>query len=49
MTQALPLVVSGILFTADSSAGIYWLIAAALLVFIGSIVNAWVMLVEIRR
>jgi hypothetical protein len=49
MTQAIPLVVSGILLVGGVDAGIYWLIVASLLVFIGSIVNAWVMLVEIRR
>ncbi len=48
-TQAIPVVVSGILLTGGAEAGVYWLVAASLLVFIGSIVNAWVMLVEIRR
>lgn len=47
--QGVPLVVSGILLLIGSPSGIYWLIAAALLVFIGSMINAWVMLVEIRR
>jgi hypothetical protein len=49
MTQAIPLVVCGILLVEGAETGIYWLIGAALLVFVGSIINAWVMLVEIRR
>jgi hypothetical protein len=49
ITQAVPLVVSGILLSVDAYAGVYWLISSALLVFVGSIVTAWVMLVEIRR
>jgi modulator of FtsH protease len=49
LTQAIPLVVSGVLLTQGAGAGVFWLIAASLLVFIGSTVNAWVMLVEIRR
>jgi hypothetical protein len=49
LTQAIPLVVSGVLLAGGAEAGVYWLLTASLLIFIGSVVNAWVMLVEIRR
>jgi modulator of FtsH protease len=32
-----------------SSAGLYWVAAGMLAIFIGSVLNAWVLLVEIRR
>jgi modulator of FtsH protease len=47
--QIAPFVVSGILFLQGSALGLDWMIVGALVVFIGSVVNAWVLLVEIRR
>ncbi|MEJ1231125.1 MAG: hypothetical protein WDM88_11585 [Galbitalea sp.] len=48
--QIVPFVVSGILMVQGSTAvGLDWLIIGAAAVFICSVVNAWVLLVEIRR
>ena len=47
--QVAPFVVSGILFLRGSSLGLDWMIVGALAVFVGSVVTAWVLLVEIRR
>jgi hypothetical protein len=47
--QIAPFVVSGILFLQGSQLGLDWMIVGALAVFIGSVVTAWVLLVEIRR
>jgi len=44
-----PFVVSGVLFLQGSGWGLDWMIVGALAVFVGSVVNAWVLLVEIRR
>jgi hypothetical protein len=47
--QVAPFVVSGILFLQGRTAGLDWMLIGALAVFVGSVVNAWVLLVEIRR
>ena len=47
--QVAPFVVSGILFLRGSSLGLDWMIVGALAVFVGSVVTAWVLLVEVRR
>lgn len=47
--QVAPFIVSGILFLHGSSFGLDWMIVGALAVFVGSVVTAWVLLVEIRR
>lgn len=47
--QSFPLVVSGILLVCHTSGGLDWLVIASVLTFAAAIVNAWVMLVEIRR
>jgi hypothetical protein len=47
--QVAPFVVSGILFLQGSSLGLDWMIVGSLAVFVGSVVTAWVLLVEIRR
>ena len=47
--QVAPFVVSGVLFLQGSGWGLDWMIVGALAVFVGSVVNAWVLLVEIRR
>ena len=44
-----PFVVSGILFLRGSPLGLDWMIVGELAVFVGSVVTAWVLLVEIRR
>lgn len=51
ITQVLPFVVGAVLLVAGGStdAGLSWVAAGILLVFIGAVVNAWVLLVEILR
>jgi modulator of FtsH protease len=46
---ALPLVVAGVSMLAGVGGGLYWLVAGTMLSFTGSILNAWVLLVEILR
>lgn len=47
--QMLPYAIGGALLAARSSAGVYWLAAGAVLVFMQAVINAWVLLVEILR
>jgi len=42
-------VVGGALLVAGLESGMYWVSAGILLAFVGSVLNAWVLLVEIRR
>jgi len=46
---SLPMVAAGISLLAGGGGGLYWLVAEVLLGFIGSITNAWILLVEIHR
>jgi hypothetical protein len=48
-TGALPLVVAGISILLGAGGGLYWLMAGTLLAFCASILNAWILLVEIQR
>lgn len=43
------LAVGGALLIAGLESGLYWVSAGILLAFVGSVLNAWVLLVEIRR
>jgi modulator of FtsH protease len=45
----LAFVVGGLLLVLGEQAGLVWVAIGTVLVFIGSVVNAWVLLVEIRR
>jgi len=47
--QILPFVIGAVLLLAGSYSGLYWIAAGVLLVFVGSVANAWVLLVEILR
>jgi hypothetical protein len=47
--QVLPFLVGGILLLVGGPGAMDWVAAGTLLVFIGSVVNAWVLLIEIRR
>ena len=49
MVQTVPFVIGGILLVAGSYVGLYWIAGGVLLVFIGSVANAWILLVEILR
>ena len=45
----LPFAIAGLSLIADSGGGLYWLLAGIVLATIGSVINAWVLLVEILR
>ncbi len=47
--QVLPFGVGAVLLLTGNSAGIAWIASGVLLVFLGSVANAWVLLVEILR
>jgi hypothetical protein len=47
--QLAPFVVSGILFLDGSALGLTWMIIGSVTVFVGSVITAWILLVEIRR
>jgi len=47
--QVVPFAIGGALLLLGSSVGLGWLAAGFILVFIGSVVGAWVLLVEILR
>ena len=47
--QVAPFVVTGILMLEGSSLGLVWMMIGSMAVFVCSVVNAWVLLVEIRR
>jgi hypothetical protein len=49
LVQVLPFGIGAALLLAGADQGIYWVAAGVLLVFIGSVANAWVLLVEILR
>lgn len=47
--SVLPYLAAGIIILMGNEKGIYWLVPAILLSFIKSVVDAWVLLVEINR
>jgi hypothetical protein len=47
--QALPFIIGGILLLAGHDAGLYWVAGGCIAIFVFSVVNAWVLLVEILR
>jgi hypothetical protein len=47
--QVLPFLTGGIILLAGHSSGLYWVAAGCLAIFIFSVLNAWVLLVEILR
>ncbi len=44
-----PFLIGGISLIAESGGGLYWILAGIVLATMGSVVNAWVLLVEILR
>ena len=48
-TQILLFVIGAVLLLTGAEEGVYWIAAGVLAVFIGSVANAWVLLVEILR
>lgn len=49
IAQIVPFVIGAVLLLSGRDAGLYWVAAGVLLVFIGSVATAWVLLVEILR
>jgi len=49
LAQMLPFLIGAALLIAENYSGLYWIAAGVLLVFVGSVANAWVLLVEILR
>jgi hypothetical protein len=49
VTGSLPMVAAGISVLARGGGGLYWLVPEIVLGFIGAIMNAWILLVEIHR
>jgi hypothetical protein len=49
IAQILPFLVGSILLLASAEAGLHWNAAGIVVVFIGSVVSAWILLVEILR
>ena len=47
--QTLPFIVSGFLLMTHHSPGLYWMAGGVIAIFIFSVFNAWVLLVEILR
>ena len=47
--STLLIVIAGILLLAESGGGLYWWPAAVVTAYVGALVNAWVLLVEILR
>jgi hypothetical protein len=47
--QVLPFLVAGLLLMAGGHGGLYWMAAGCIAVFVFSVLNAWVLLVEILR
>jgi len=45
----LPMVIAGISVLAGGGGGLYWLVPEVILGFVGAILNAWILLVEINR
>jgi hypothetical protein len=49
LPPGLGFVLGGVSLVAGSGGGLYWVLAATVLVFVVSSINAWVLLVEIKR
>jgi hypothetical protein len=47
--SSLPMIVGGLSLMAGSGEGLYWLIAGAIVSLIAALLDAWVLLVEIKR
>jgi hypothetical protein len=47
--QTLPFLIAGVLLAASDAVGLYWMAGGVIAIFVFSMVNAWVLLVEILR
>jgi hypothetical protein len=44
-----PMIIAGGSVLAQAGGGLYWLVAEIILAFVGTVLNAWILLVEIHR
>ncbi len=49
LLPSIGLIVGGVSLAAGAGGGLYWVLAAILLAFVSAAINAWVLLVEIKR
>jgi len=49
LLPGIALIVGGVSLVAGEGGGLYWVLAAILLAFVSASINAWVLLVEIKR
>jgi modulator of FtsH protease len=49
LLPSIALIVGGVSLAAGAGGGFYWVLAAILLAFVSASVNAWVLLVEVKR
>jgi hypothetical protein len=49
LLPSIAFIVGGVSLVAGAGGGLYWVLAGVLLVFVSASVNAWVLLVEIKR
>ena len=49
VAATVPMIVAGSTLLAGAGGGLYWLLPALVLGFVGSVFNAWILLVEIHR
>lgn len=47
--QTLPFLIAGLMLAASDAGGLYWIAGGVIAIFIFSMLNAWVLLVEILR
>jgi modulator of FtsH protease len=47
--EHVPFLVGGVLLVAGADAGLWWLVVGIVAVVVSSMVNAWVLLIEVRR
>lgn len=49
LLPSIALMVGGVSLVAGAGGGLYWILASILLAFVSASINAWVLLVEIKR
>jgi modulator of FtsH protease len=45
----LPVVVAAVTLLLDAGGGLYWLVPSTVFAYVGALMNAWVLLIEVRR
>jgi hypothetical protein len=45
----LPVVVAAVTLLLDAGGGLYWLVPSTVFAYLGALLNAWVLLIEVRR